>query len=97
MISDVCNSVDDFEMWFEKWGNFEKIADSSFDEITRMLTAVPLLWKKYYLMLKCYCAFKLCLEQKAQLHLEDCRRETVDGMNFSDVDEYFCRMLNNKK
>lgn len=97
MISNVCNSVDDFEMWFDEWGNFEKIADSSFDEMTRMLTAVPLLWKKYYLALRCYCAFKAGLEEKCEELFDECVNESSDDMDFNIMDEYLSNVIRNRQ
>ena len=78
----------DVEQWLGKWGACETIACMKEDEITNMLTVIPKLKKKAYLMLKFYCMLRLGDKNKAMDVLEKYMGENIEGLAFPQVDNY---------
>ena len=83
----VLDSVPDIEAWFFRWCSFETLAGCEYSNVEGMLSCVPLLWKKAYQMLRCYCLCELGhtaeAEQAYSAYLAEHRE-----LDFSAVDQY---------
>lgn len=88
-IQAIINSLpNDVEQWLKKWGSYEAFANVREDEISYMLSASPIFWRKAYLMVKFYCTLKMGDKKKAIDLLEEYMNENVEGFTFVQVDDY---------
>jgi len=85
-------AMPDIELWLNKWGTYETILSSDFDEISKLFSAVPLIWKKQFLMLKCYCAFSVGNYVMANEYFSAYKNEN-SNMDFSLVDDYMYNLI----
>lgn len=46
----------DIERWLDTWGSCDAILSASFEELSPLFSAVPLVWEKAFYLLKTYCA-----------------------------------------
>lgn len=81
------------ELWLEEWGTYEKFANSEFNEISHMMTVVPKLKEKAFLMLKFYSNLKLGDNKKAEQYLDQYLNTRIIGLEFSEVDSYLKSLL----
>lgn len=83
----------DIELWMNKWGNWETILSSGFEEISNMFSAAPLVWKKEFFLLKSYCALAVGKCTEANKYFSAYIKENPD-MDFSLVDNYMLELIN---
>lgn len=83
----------DIELWMNKWGNWETILSSGFEEISNMFSAAPLVWKKEFFLLKSYCALAVGKCTEANKNFSAYIKENPD-MDFSLVDNYMLELIN---
>ena len=81
------------ESWLNRWGAYETILSAGFDKLSRSFSSVPILWRKQFLLLKSYCAFKSGDKAAAAEYFSAYLNENLD-MNFSYVDNYMNELLN---
>ena len=99
MFPHIIGALVDIEAWFQKWGSFQTILDSSFDEISKMFPVAPICWEKQYQLLRFYCAVQTGDMERAQKifsQYSDVTVQTVNTaqiMNFEDLDHYLRSML----
>lgn len=93
MVPHIIDAISDIDAWFKKWGSFNAILNCPFDEMTKMLTAVPILWEKEYLMLKFYCAYKAGNNEEAQRLFSKYSGTAVKNLSFEGIDSYLRSML----
>ena len=79
--------------WLNRWGTYETILSAGFDKLSRSFSAVPILWRKQFLLLKSYCAFKSRDKAAAAEYFSAYLNENLD-MNLSYVDNYMKELLN---
>ena len=84
--------IPETESWLNRWGAYETILSAGFDKLLRSFSAVPILWRKQFLLLKSYCAFKR-RDKAAAEYFSAYLNENLD-MNFSYVDNYMKETLN---
>lgn len=94
MVMNICDSVPDIELWFDKWASYDTIINSSLEELSGMLSVVPILWQKAYLMLKCYCAHMMGREEEAKELFCEYKNEQVEDLEYPLIDQYLKDMLN---
>lgn len=93
MVVNICDSVPDIEAWFDKWASYDTIMNSSLEELSGMLTVVPIFWQKAYLMLRCYCAHRMGREEEAKELFREYQHEEVNGSEFPLIDQYLGDLL----
>lgn len=93
MVPHIIDAISDIDAWFKKCGSFNAILNCPFDEMTKMLTAVPILWEKEYLMLKFYCAYKVGNFEEAQRLFSKYSGTAVKNLSFEGIDSYLRSML----
>ena len=93
MVPYILDAIVDIECWFQKWGTFNMILDSSFDEISKMFTCAPILWEKEYLLLKFYSALQVGNIDVAQKLFSKYSGVAVQNMNFENLDNYLQSMI----
>lgn len=82
----------DIEAWMNCWGCYETILSSDFDEISKSFSAVPLIWKKQFFLLKSYCALNMGDCTIANDYFSAYQNENLD-MDFSLVDNYMSNLI----
>lgn len=99
MVPHVTDAIVDMEDWFKKWGSFRRILDSSFDELSKMFSVVPILWEKEYLLLKFYSALQVGDMELARNFFgkySDVTVQTVNTMqvlDFGKLDDHLRSMI----
>lgn len=93
MVPHIIDAIGDIEAWFQKWGSFQGILDCSFDEISDMFSAVPLLWEKEYLLLKFYAALQVGDIALSRELFRSYSNTVVQNLNFERTDSYLQSML----
>ena len=81
------------ESWLSRWGAYETILSAGFDKLSRSFSAVPIFWRKQFLLLKSYCAFKSGDKAAAAEYFSAYLNENLD-MDFSYVDNCMEELLN---
>lgn len=81
------------EQWLETWSTYEKIIDSKLDDVSHMMTVVPMLKEKALLMLKFYCSIRLGDNKKALQYFEQYLNTEVTGLKFPHIDSYLKSLL----
>lgn len=80
------------ESWLAHWGNFETLADKDFSELSGMMPIAPILWRKSYDLLKCYCMIKQKNLPEAKKYFLAYLAENKE-LDFSAVDRYMESLL----
>ncbi len=77
-------ALPEVEAWFAWWSSREALASASFEDLTRLFSTVPILWRKEFELLKAWCA-----EDGAQrdAHVRAYQRECPD-LDFGAVDSW---------
>ena len=94
VIDQFIDAISEIDQWLKKWGDYKKIEDMEFDEAVNMLTVVPILKKKAFFMLKCYCAYKNGDSETAHNNYYAYLDENVNNLNFHNIDRYFNELIN---
>lgn len=94
VIEQFIDAISEIDQWLNNWGNYKKIEDMEFDEAVNMLTVVPVLKKKAFFMLKCYCAYKNGNSETAQNNFYSYLGENVGNLKFHEVDRFFYDLIN---
>jgi hypothetical protein len=94
VIKGIVNSINEIEQWFKKWGTFDAVEKAEFDEISNMLTVVPILKKKAFLLLKCYCYHQEGNNESAKILYNEYLQVIVDDLKFQNVDIYIGDLIN---
>lgn len=85
-------SISAVEGWLADWGSFDLLANKDFPELSEMMPMAPIIWRKAYYLLKCYCMLKRQNIPEANefflLYLSENR-----NMDFSAVDHYMQALL----
>lgn len=83
----------DIAAWQDTWGSCEALLQADFEPLTKLFSAVPILWRKEFYLLKCYCACMLRQPERAGEYFEAYRQENT-AMDLSPLDEYMTGLLN---
>lgn len=92
-VQEIAASLPAVERWLASWGSFEMIANQDFSELSRMMPIAPILWRKAYDLLECYCMIKQGDLPKAREFYQAYLSENRE-MDFSPVDCYMESLLN---
>lgn len=91
-VQEIAASLPAVERWLDLWGSYDAIAGKDFSELSPMMPIAPILWRKAYDLLECYCMVKLGDLPRAgefyQAYLSENRE-----MDFSPVDRYMEALL----
>lgn len=93
MVPHIIDVVADIEVWFQTWGSFHAILDSSFDEISKLFSVPPILWEKEYLLLQFYSALQAGNIEAARKFFSKYSDTNVQNLNFENLDSYLRSML----
>lgn len=83
----------DIERWLNQWGSYERIITSDLDEMSKLFSVVPILFKKEFWLLKSYCALTMGNQAGAEEYFLAYRQENPD-MDFRLVDDYMSNLIN---
>jgi len=84
--------IPDVEIWLNKWGSYEAILTADFDEMSKLFSVVPIIWKKEFWLLKSYCALLQRDKASAKRYFSLCQAEN-SSMDFSLVDDYMEKLI----
>lgn len=82
----------DMEAWLSNWGSYRTILSADFDEISKLFSAAPIIWKKEFWLLKSYCALMEKDKITAKRYFSIYQTENPN-MDFSLVDNYMDHLI----
>ena len=94
VVGELIDVISEIDQWFKEWGSFQKIENMEFDEAVNMLTVVPVLKKKAFYMLKCYCANRSGNSETARNNFNAYLSESIDVFDFHHVDKFLNVLIN---
>lgn len=92
-IKDIIKSISEVDKWLMEWGDYEKIANMEFEEAAKLLSVVPILKKKAFYFIKCYCAFQNGNTKEAKEEFERYLNEKIDRLDFQKIDQFLKNLL----
>lgn len=91
-VQEIATSIPAVEGWLTSWGSFDALASKDFPELAGRMPIAPILWKKAYYMLKCYCMLKQQNTSEAKKFFLAYLSENRN-LDFSAVDRYLESLL----
>jgi len=82
----------ELEAWLTKWGDRQTLLSAGFDEICKLFSTVPILWKKEFWLVKSYCALMAGDKPSARGYFLSYQAENPN-MDFSPVDHYMDELI----
>ncbi len=80
------------ESWLAHWGNFETLGGKDFSQVSGMMPIAPILWRKSYDLLQCYCMLQLQnIAEAKKFYLAYLSENQT--MDFSALDHYMEALL----
>lgn len=88
----VFSVLPDIQIWLNDWGTYKTILSADFDEIIKLFSVAPILWKKEFWLLKSYCALMERDKMAAKRFFSFYQVEN-SNMDFSLVDNYMDNLI----
>lgn len=91
---DIIGSISEIDKWLSEWGNYKKIENTKFEDLSSMLNVVPILKKKAYYFIKCYCSVQNGNTEVAKEEFDLYLNEKIDDLEFKEINKFLDNLLN---